>query len=68
MDSTVPFGGKVIVFGGDLGQILPVMRGADRAELVANSLPSWEHWSMRHELSLTVNHRAENDAEFLNGY
>jgi len=31
-------GGKVIVFGGDFRQVLPVINGAGRAEIVMSSL------------------------------
>ncbi|XP_010496603.1 PREDICTED: uncharacterized protein LOC104773656, partial [Camelina sativa] len=41
-----PFGGKVIVFGGDFRQVLPVINGAGREEIVFAALNSsyiWEH-------------------------
>ncbi|CAN6990246.1 unnamed protein product, partial [Brassica rapa subsp. trilocularis] len=44
--SNNPFGGKVIVFGGDFKQVLPVIPGAGRAEVVLASMNSsylWEH-------------------------
>ncbi|KAG2217963.1 hypothetical protein INT45_001397 [Circinella minor] len=34
----VPFGGKLIVFGGDFCQVLPVIPNASRAQIVAQSL------------------------------
>ena len=43
---TKPFGGKVVVFGGDFRQVLPVIHGAGRAEIVlaaVNSSYLWEH-------------------------
>ncbi|XP_048612002.1 uncharacterized protein LOC125586207 [Brassica napus] len=52
-----PFGGKVIVFGGDFRQVLPVINGAGRAEIVLASLDSsylWEHCKV---LKLTMNMR-----------
>ncbi|KAF8093647.1 hypothetical protein N665_0381s0007 [Sinapis alba] len=54
---TQPFGGKVIVFGGDFRQVLPVINGAGRAEIVMASLNSsylWEHCKV---LNLTKNMR-----------
>ncbi|XP_056864410.1 uncharacterized protein LOC130511442 [Raphanus sativus] len=54
---TQPFGGKVIVFGGDFRQVLPVINGAGRAEIVMASLNSsylWEHCQV---LKLTKNMR-----------
>ncbi|XP_056860125.1 uncharacterized protein LOC130508569 [Raphanus sativus] len=44
--SDSPFGGKVIVFGGDFRQILPVINGAARPEIVLQALNRsylWEH-------------------------
>ena len=54
---TQPFGGKVVVFGGDFRQVLPVINGAGRAEIVMASLNSsylWEHCKV---LKLTKNMR-----------
>ncbi|KAF8106540.1 hypothetical protein N665_0138s0029 [Sinapis alba] len=52
-----PFGGKVVVFGGDFRQILPVIPGGGRSETVLatlNSLYLWEHCKV---LKLTKNMR-----------
>ncbi|XP_019098037.1 PREDICTED: ATP-dependent DNA helicase PIF1-like [Camelina sativa] len=52
-----PFGGKVVVFGGDFRQVLLVINGAGRAQIVLASLNSsylWEHCKV---LSLTKNMR-----------
>ncbi|XP_013594703.1 PREDICTED: ATP-dependent DNA helicase RRM3-like [Brassica oleracea var. oleracea] len=52
-----PFGGKVVVFGGDFRQILPVIPGGGRAETVLAALNSsylWEHCKV---LKLTKNMR-----------
>jgi hypothetical protein len=52
-----PFGGKVLVLGGDFRQLLPVVPGANEPELVANTI--LHHYSMRPEymarFSLTSN-------------
>ncbi|GAA0144032.1 hypothetical protein LIER_35858 [Lithospermum erythrorhizon] len=37
-ENKAPFGGKLIVFGGDFGQVLPVVRGGGRREQVQASL------------------------------
>jgi len=50
-----PFGGKVVVFGGDFRQVLHVIHGAGRAEIVLAALNSsylWEHCNV---LTLTKN-------------
>ncbi|XP_023754072.1 uncharacterized protein LOC111902476 [Lactuca sativa] len=44
--SNIPFGGKVIVFGGDFRQIIPVVPGGSRQNIVNASLSSsylWQH-------------------------
>ena len=45
MASTTPFGGKLLVMGGDFRQLLPVMPKATEAEIVANTI-LW-HYTMR---------------------
>mgnify|MGYP003702509971 CR=1 FL=1 len=45
-NSIVPFGGKVIILGGDFRQILPVIRKGSRASIVDASItnsPLWGH-------------------------
>jgi hypothetical protein len=51
------FDGKVVVLGGDLRQILPVVEGGSRAKIVNAAIvnsPLWRHVMV---LSLTVNMR-----------
>ena len=54
-----PFGGKVLVLGGDFRQLLPVLPGASEPELVANTV--LHHYSLREgymaRFSLTTNMR-----------
>ena len=55
--SNLPFGGKIIVLGGDLRQILPVIEGGSRAQIVNATImnsPLWSHVTMLH---LTKNMR-----------
>ncbi|XP_056854258.1 uncharacterized protein LOC108807656 [Raphanus sativus] len=55
--SKKPFGGKVVVFGGDFRQVLPVIYGGNRADIVLAALNSsylWEHCKV---LRLTKNMR-----------
>jgi ATP-dependent exoDNAse (exonuclease V) alpha subunit len=55
----VPLGGKLFVFGGDFRQVLPVIPGASRAEIVShwlNNSPIWAHVKI---LKLTVNMRVQ---------
>ncbi|XP_010507507.1 PREDICTED: ATP-dependent DNA helicase PIF2-like [Camelina sativa] len=52
-----PFGGKVIIFGGDFRQILPVIVGAGREQIVNSSLNSSYLWNHCKVLRLTRNMR-----------
>ncbi|XP_010490304.1 PREDICTED: uncharacterized protein LOC104768062 [Camelina sativa] len=52
-----PFGGKVIIFGGDFQQILPVIVGAGREQIVNSSLNSSSLWNHCKVLRLTRNMR-----------
>ncbi len=56
----VPFGGKILVLGGDWRQTLPIVPFGDRAETVAATLQ--QHYTWRQGLfqkyRLTVNMRA----------
>lgn len=56
-NAIVPFGGKVIVLGGDFRQILPVIQKGSRASIVDASItnsPLWRHVKL---LSLKINMR-----------
>ncbi|XP_027120568.1 uncharacterized protein [Coffea arabica] len=64
MESNEPFGGKVVVFGGDYRQTLPVIQGATRDQLVGSSLVSSTLWSKMLRLRLTENMRALSDPSF----
>ncbi|KAJ0523564.1 putative DNA helicase [Helianthus annuus] len=55
--SELPFGGKVIVFGGDFRQILPVVPGGSRQQIVNASLSSSYIWRTCKVLKLTKNLR-----------
>lgn len=66
MGSDLPFGGKIIVFGGDFRQVLPVVRNGTRAQMINASLiksPLWGHIEILH---LKENMRSRNDDGFAN--
>lgn len=50
-----PFGGKVVVFGGDFRQILPVVPKGSRKDIVNASLNSSYLWDHIEVLKLTIN-------------
>ncbi|KAG6706177.1 hypothetical protein I3842_07G211900 [Carya illinoinensis] len=63
-DSELTFGGKVVVFGGDFRQVLPVVRKGTRQEHVDASLVSSYLWPTLIKFHLTENMRARLDPAF----
>ncbi|KAL6876351.1 hypothetical protein ACP4OV_012923 [Aristida adscensionis] len=51
------FGGKVVVLGGDLRQILPVIEGGSRSDVVNASITNSPLWAQVTILKLTINMR-----------
>ncbi|XP_062182104.1 ATP-dependent DNA helicase PIF1-like [Phragmites australis] len=51
------FGGKVVVLGGDLRQILPIIEGGTRYEIVNASITNSPLWRYVKVLTLTINMR-----------
>ncbi|XP_071932958.1 uncharacterized protein [Coffea arabica] len=64
MESELPFGGKVIVFGGDFRQTLPVIEQASKQTLIKAGLLNSPLWKKFHMLKLTENMRAILDPAF----
>ncbi|XP_048493781.1 uncharacterized protein LOC125494202 [Beta vulgaris subsp. vulgaris] len=63
-DPNVSFGGKVVVFGGDFRQVLPVVPQKTQNEVVEASLVSSTLWPTLTHFSLTENMRAREDQPF----
>ncbi|GAA0157298.1 hypothetical protein LIER_38429 [Lithospermum erythrorhizon] len=63
--SELPFGGKLVVFGDDFRQVLPVIRGGGRTEQVNASIVSSALWKHFTKLKLTDNMRAKNYPAFI---
>jgi hypothetical protein len=55
--ANVPFGGKVVVLGGDLRQILPVIEGGTPAQVISAAIVNSPLWSTVTVLTLTKNMR-----------
>ena len=53
-----PFGGKVVVFGGDYRQCLPIVPRGSRAATVAASFKRCSLWQVLTQLRRTINMRA----------
>ncbi|KAI7953034.1 hypothetical protein MJO29_008665 [Puccinia striiformis f. sp. tritici] len=66
MDSEQPFGGKVIVLGGDFRQVLPVVRKGSRPQIVDASIVNSYCWRyfQQNIIRLSVNMRAAGDPQF----
>lgn len=54
-NATKPFGGKTIVLSGDFRQVLPVVQGGGRNEIVGASLLKSNLWNHVQILHLTIN-------------
>jgi hypothetical protein len=68
MKNTRPFGGKIVLFGGDWRQTLPVVKGGMRANLLAASVkfsPLWKNFKVE---KLTKNMRADEDQQHFADY
>ena len=62
--TTVPFGGKMMVFGGDHRQIPPVVRGGGKVDILKSSVkfsPLWKNVQVFH---LTAAQRDKEDPEY----
>ncbi|KAM0887151.1 hypothetical protein ACQ4PT_029235 [Festuca glaucescens] len=53
----VPFGGKVVVLGGDLRQILPVIEGGSRPQIIDAAITQSPLWKSVVPLTLSINMR-----------
>jgi hypothetical protein len=58
-----PFGGKVMIFGGDFRQILPVVIRGTRGQIVNACLKSSELWKDIKSMKLTQNMRVQNQTD-----
>lgn len=55
----VPFGGKVVLFGGDFRQVLPVVPRGTKDQIVRSALNYSDLWGSITKLKLTVNMRVQ---------
>jgi hypothetical protein len=66
MDCNEPFGGKVVVFGGDFRQVLPVVPLGTRAQITDATLQRSHIWDKIHKIRLSQNMRAQSDLWYSN--
>ncbi|XP_027076324.1 uncharacterized protein [Coffea arabica] len=64
MDSNKPFGGKVVVFGGDFRQTLPVIPNASRDQQIEASFVHSPLWRTLQKITLEENMRAISDPQY----
>nr|XP_051197041.1 uncharacterized protein LOC127310402 [Lolium perenne] len=64
MGCDLPFGGKVVVFGGDFRQVLPVVTRGTRAQITDATLRRSHLWEKIRKIRLTRNMRAQTDPWF----
>ncbi len=65
MDNNLPFGGKVILLGGDFRQCLPVVKHASRLAIVQSSIKYSRLWHFFKQLKLNRNMRTlDGNKEF----
>lgn len=65
MENDKPFGGKIVILGGDFRQLLPVKKGGTRSETVDLSIKNSVLWPLFKMFSLTKNMRVfEHEQEF----
>jgi hypothetical protein len=64
MECSLPFGGKVMVFGGDFRQVLPVVPRGTRAQVTDATLQRSYLWDKIKKIRLSQNMRAQSDPWF----
>uniref|UniRef100_A0A453R0B5 ATP-dependent DNA helicase n=1 Tax=Aegilops tauschii subsp. strangulata TaxID=200361 RepID=A0A453R0B5_AEGTS len=64
MECSLPFGGKVVGFGGDFRQVLPVVTRGTRAQITDATLLRSYLWQKIRKIRLTRNMRAQTDPWF----
>uniref|UniRef100_A0A914YRQ3 ATP-dependent DNA helicase n=1 Tax=Panagrolaimus superbus TaxID=310955 RepID=A0A914YRQ3_9BILA len=65
MENDIPFGGKVMILGGDFRQLPPVVKSGTRNDIVRSSIktsPLWNHFGTN-TFALKKNERADNDVD-----
>jgi len=61
MECGLPFGGKVMVFGGDFRQVIPVVTRGTRAQVTDATLQRSYLWEKIRKIRLSRNMRAQYD-------
>ena len=64
MKISSPFGGKIMVFGGDWMQCLPVIQHGTRAMILEQTVKNYRNRHRVKEYTLTQNMRANDDSNY----
>ena len=64
MQNDVPFGGKIVIFGGDFRQILHIVPHGNRATIIEAIAKNAECWQHVRKYELRTNIRALRDSRF----
>ncbi|XP_024630641.1 ATP-dependent DNA helicase PIF1-like [Medicago truncatula] len=64
MGSNAPFGGKVVIMGGDFRQVLPVIAKANKSQMIYACIVRSNLWAITKVLHLRQNMRSMHDHEF----
>ncbi|KAL0458608.1 UNVERIFIED_CONTAM: hypothetical protein Slati_0488000, partial [Sesamum latifolium] len=60
----LPFGGKVIILGGDFRQVLPIVINGTKSQIINASIVESSLWTSVKVIHLTENMRAQHDQQF----
>ncbi|EGT30965.1 hypothetical protein CAEBREN_12265 [Caenorhabditis brenneri] len=67
MENKLPFGGKIVILGGDFRQVLPVVRRGSRSDQIDGCLKRSSLWNQFQVLTLKTNQRVTSgDIEWIN--
>ena len=64
MNSTLPFGGKLVVLGGNFWQVLPVVCKGTHGQVVQAAISYSPLWKYFQSIKLVTNQRAAEDPEY----
>ncbi|RWS26596.1 uncharacterized protein B4U80_06144, partial [Leptotrombidium deliense] len=59
----VPFGGKIMLLGGDFRQVLPVVKRAGKTQIINSTIKSSQLWNQFFNMSLIENMRCATDSK-----
>ena len=63
-NNSFPFGGKIIVLGGDFRQTLPIVKNGTTSDILNASVVSSKLWSLCQRFTLSTNMRARKEEQY----